>query len=60
MHGNKPCLIVFFLLSQKKYNDKANYGNMYEHGCSFSIDECEINSLFNRYCIDVDKHWQVF
>ena len=38
------------------YFDKDNYGKMYDHGCSFSIAENEINSLFNRYCIGFDKH----
>ena len=38
------------------YLDSANYGKMYDHGCSFSISEDDLNKLFYKYIIDVDKH----
>ncbi len=37
------------------YFDDNNYGKMYDHGCSFSLAENDIEKLFNRYYIDVDK-----
>lgn len=38
------------------YLDKANYGKMYDHGCSFSIAEEDISKLFYKYIFNVDKH----
>lgn len=38
------------------YLDKANYGKMYDHGCSFSISEENIEKLFYQYIVNVDKH----
>lgn len=38
------------------YLDEANYGKMYDHGCSFSIAEENIEKLFYKYLFDVDKH----
>lgn len=37
------------------YLDEDNYGKMYDHGCSFSISESNLEKLFNKYIIDVDK-----
>ena len=38
------------------YLDENNYGKMYDHGCAFSISEKNIEELFYKYLIDVDKH----
>lgn len=38
------------------YLDENNYGKMYDHGCSFSISEKNIEELFYKYFIAVDKH----
>ena len=38
------------------YTDKANYGKMYDHGCSFSISKDNVEKLFTSYLIDIDKH----
>ena len=29
------------------YTDKDNYGKTYDHGCSFSISEHDIEKLYN-------------
>lgn len=38
------------------YYDENNYGKTYDHGCSFSISENDINELFYQYHLNVDKH----
>lgn len=38
------------------YYDDNNYGKMYDHGCSFSIAEENIEELFYPYYLNVDKH----
>ena len=37
------------------YLDEANYGKMYDHGCSFSISENNLEELFAPYIIDRDN-----
>ncbi len=37
------------------YMDEANYGRMYDHGCSFCIAEEDLEKLFDKLTID-DNH----
>ena len=47
---------IFLKIKVDIYFDSKNYGKVYDHGCSFSISEADIERLFNRYYLNVDKH----